>query len=212
VFLNGRLIPDQANGVIVAALHTWQNSTGDVTMMPPLTPADFFSTDDFTTASVREFFENAPAAGLGPDAVAIHVNNGGINLPVGVPSTPGAASMMLSPGGAPMNLPNGTVAEMLANGDVIITLPTGGLSGMPGSGAMASTGGLSAVTITPAGVVTGRDGNGLPMGVEGGIGNNQELRGLLDQIADFLPDEYRKRWGLRAKSASTSGGTSVSQL
>ncbi len=212
VYLNGRLIGQQPTGVITAAMQTWQNSTGDITMMPPLTPADYYSTDDFTTGSVREFFENAPAAGINLDATNVHVNNGGINLPSGVPALQTAGSMILAPGGAPMNLPNGAVVAMAANGDVIITLPTGGLSGVAGSGALASSGGLSAVTITPAGIVTGRDGNGLPMGVEGGIAGNQELRGLLDQIADFLPEEYRKRWGLRAKAAAAEGSLKVSQL
>jgi hypothetical protein len=212
VYLNGRLIGQQPTGVISAALQTWQNSTGDISMMPPLTPVDYYSTDDYTTGSVREFFENAPAGGITLDATNVHINNGGINLPAGVPASQPTVGMVLTPGGAPMNLPNGTVVSMSPNGDVTITLPTGGLGGMPGSGALASSGALSAVTITPAGIVTGRDGNGLPMAVEGGIAGNADLRGLLDQIADFLPDEYRKRWGLREKRAAGEGAMKVSQL
>jgi len=125
--------------------------------------------------------------------------------------------MMLVPGGAPMNLPNGAVAFMAANGDVTITLPTAGLPNSLGGGAtgtatLASAGGLSAVTITPAGIVLGRDANGLPVAIDGGIAGNAELRGLLDQIADFLPEEYRRKWGLRSKSAAGEGKLNVSQL
>jgi hypothetical protein len=202
----------QFGGVLSAALQPWEGSTGKITMMPPVNTADVYSEDAFGTASPRVFLENAPGSAITLDAFAVNIRDGGIRLPAGVPSTLGARGLNLMPGGAPMSLPNGAEAAMTANGDVLITLPTGGLSGIIGSGALASTGGLYAVTITPAGMTTGRDGNGLPMAVDGGIEGNQKLRGLLEQIADFLPQAYRKRWGLRARSAAASGTQNAHRL
>jgi hypothetical protein len=49
------------------------------------------------------------------------------------------------------------------------------------------------------------------VGVEGGIAGNAGLRSLLDQIADFLPEEYRKKWGLRTKSAAAEAFMQISQ-
>jgi predicted transcriptional regulator len=43
------------------------------------------------------------------------------------------------------------------------------------------------------------------------VQGNAQLKALLDQIADFLPEEYRRKWGLRAK-ASDAAGFKVSQL
>jgi hypothetical protein len=206
VYLNGRRIGTQPTGVITAALQTWQSSTGEITMMPPQTPADVYSESIHGSGSPRVILENVPAAVTGPDATSIHINNGGIRLPVGLPPMPSAASMQLVPGGAPMNLPNGTVAAMTSAGDVIITLPTAGQAGF-GSG---SGSGLSAVTITPAGVVTGRDASGMPVALDGGIAGNASLKSLLEQIADFLPEEYRRKWGLRTRSAAAPEGVQIS--
>ncbi len=208
VWLNGmQVFPPVNIGAVTAALQSDFNSTGDISMMPPVSTADLYSTDDFTTGSVRESMENTPAPAVGPDGTSVHINNGGMRLPAGLP--PMQVSMLV-PGGAPLNLPNGTVAAMESNGDVVITLPGGGLDGFPGSGALAVAGGLSVVTITPAGIVSGTDGNGLPMAVEGGIAGNPALRGLLEQIADFLPDEYKRRWGLTRRTAAVESDTKIS--
>ena len=216
-WLNGlQIFPPINNGAITAALQSDLLSTGEISMMPPLSIADLYSTDDFSSASLREMLENAPAPTVGLDAADVHINNGGIKLPAGVPLTPGLASMMLVPGGAPMNLPNGTLVVMEANGDVVITLPTapapdvqGGATGTP---TLSAAGGLSAVIITPAGIIVGRDANGLSVGLDGGIAGNAALRGLLDQIADFLPDEYKRRWGVGNRTAGTGAGTKISKL
>ncbi len=207
-WLNGRQVfPPENIGAVTAALQSPFNSTGDISMLPPVSTGDLGGTDAFTSSSVREMMENTPAPAIGPDGDNVHINNGGMRLP------PGLQQMQVSilvPGGAPMNLPNGTVAAMESNGDVVITLPAGGLSGFPGSGALAVAGGLSVVTITPAGIVSGTDGNGLPMAVEGGIAGNPALRGLLEQIADFLPDEYKRRWGLTGRTAAVESDTKIS--
>ena len=70
---------------------------------------------------------------------------------------------------------------------------------------------MSAVTITPAGLTLGRDTSGMPVGVAGGIEGNAALRALLDQIADMLPEEYRRKWNLRAKASDADQGVKVSQ-
>jgi len=49
------------------------------------------------------------------------------------------------------------------------------------------------------------------MAVEGGIAGNPALRSLLDQIAEFLPDEYKRRWGLRGRTAAAGADTKISQ-
>lgn len=199
--------------MITAALQTYLTSTGEISMMPPQSVADGFAEGSFGTANPRVFLENAPAPALGADAGDITVNNGGIKLPDGVSVASSPAGFTLQPGGAPMNLPNGSVVAMAANGDVLITLPAGGLggAGVGDASTLASAGGLSAVTITPTGLVIGRDRSGLPVGVDGGIAGNPSLKALLDQIADFLPEEYRKKWGLRTKSAAAESGFKLSQ-
>ena len=60
--------------------------------------------------------------------------------------------------------------------------------------------------------MVGRDANGLPVAVDGGIAGNAALRGLLDQIADFLPEEYKRRWGVRNRTAGGAAGMKVSGL
>jgi hypothetical protein len=117
--------------------------------------------------------------------------------------------MVLQPGRS-VNLPAGTVIAISENGDVLITLPTTGAGVGVGAGGLA---GLSSITITPTDsgfVATGRVASGAFAGLEGGTGNAQ-LKALLDQIADFLPEEYRRKWGLRAKGSDASG-IKVSQL
>ena len=102
------------------------------------------------------------------------------------------------------NLPNGVVARSAQNGDVTISIPSSGPGAIPG---------LSAVTITPAGIVTGRDMNGMPVAVGNGtVFVNPVLRGLLEQIAPELPEEYRRKWGLRGPVAGVGAGEKVSLL
>ncbi|MBK8070479.1 MAG: hypothetical protein IPK34_00020 [Ramlibacter sp.] len=219
VWLNGqKLFPAENLGAVTAALQTHLNSTGEINMLPPLSVPDLQSDKDNLTGAVRELLDNVPAPAAGTDPTGIVIRNGGQRLPAGVPAM--IPAFELQPGGAPMNLPNGTVAAMAANGDVVITLPPGsslfnggvGSGGGAGGTTLASAGGLTAVTITPAGIVTGRDASGFPVSVDGGIAGNPALQSLLDQIADFLPDEYRKKWGLRAKRAGQDNGTKLSQL
>jgi hypothetical protein len=90
---------------------------------------------------------------------------------------------------------------MAQNGDVLIALPAAGQAAS----------GLVAVTITPAGLAMGRDASGMPMPVEGGIAGNAQLKALLDQIADFLPEEYRRKWGLRTRVVDALNGMKISQ-
>ena len=163
--------------------------------------------------NLRVFNENAPAPSVGPDAPII--TGSGMSLPPGVPANLSPAGMVLVPGGTPMNLPSGAVVSMGTSGNVTITLPqsSGSGTGDASNGLLASNGaGLSAVTITPTGIVTGRDASGLPIAVDGGIAGNPALKALLDQIADMLPEEYRKKWGLKSKSASAGDGVKVSGL
>jgi Repeats of unknown function (DUF5649) len=222
VWLNGRRIGVQPSGVIAHALQADMNSPGQVVMNNALNRADLQNEGSFPTDSPRVILENAPAAGAGPTPGLINISGPGISLPPGVSpqnaggagglgASSGAPILTLQPGGAPMNLPNGAVASMAANGDVLITLPSG--AGAGGAGG-AGLGGLSAVTITPTDsgfVAMGRTPGGAISGVEGGVEGNAQLKALLDQIADFLPEEYRRKWGLRAK-ASDAAGIKVSQL
>jgi hypothetical protein len=215
VWLNGQRIGVQPSGVIAHALQADMNSPGSVVMNNALNRADLLNEGAFPTNTPRSGLENLPAPGVGETPGLLNIGGSGINLPAGVSSQVGGAAsgaggagaggvMVLQPGGAPMNLPNGAVASMAANGDVLITLPSGN-SGL---------GGLSAVTITPtdAGFVAmGRTPGGAVSGLEGGVEGNPQLKALLDQIADFLPEEYRRKWGLRAK-ASDAAGIKVSQL
>jgi hypothetical protein len=208
VWLNGQRVGVQPSGVIAHALQADMNSPGQVVMSNALNRADIQSESSFPTDSVRINLENTSAPGVGQTPGMVNINGSGMNLPSGVSSQLGAgsggAAMVLQPGGAPMNLPNGAVASMAANGDVLITLPSGG----------AGLNGLSAVTITPTGSgfdAVGRTPGGAISGVEGGVEGNAQLKALLDQIADFLPEEYRRKWGLRAK-ASDAAGIKVSQL
>jgi len=94
---------------------------------------------------------------------------------------------------------------------VLITLPGGSGAGAGGAGGF---GGVSAITITPTDSgfdAIGRTAGGAIAGLEGGVAGNAQLKSLLDQIADFLPEEYRRKWGLRAK-ASDANGIKVSSL
>jgi hypothetical protein len=202
VWLNGQRVGVQPSGVIAHALQADMNSPGQVVMNNALNRADINTEGSFPTDSPRVNLENASSGNVGPTPGVVNINGTGINLPTGVASNMGV--MTLQPGGAPMNLPNGAVVSMAANGDVLVTLPagTGGLSG------------LSAVTITPTDSgfdAVGRTVGGAPTGLEGGASGNPQLKALLDQIADFLPEEYRRKWGLRAK-ASDAAGIKVSQL
>ncbi len=203
IWLNGRQLDAMPSGVITRALQSDLNSTGQVLMNDPLSTSDAQIDSTFTTDSLRITSENLPAPLVGEGGSFITINGPGMRLPAGVPVSLGV--MQLTPGGAPMNLPNGTVVGMATNGDILITLPAGGMAAE----------GLAAVTITPAGIAVGRDASGMPMPVEGGIAGNAQLKSLLDQIADFLPEEYRRKWGLRTRSAQdkpAAAGVKVSQL
>jgi hypothetical protein len=182
--------------------------------------------------------ENAPATGVGPSPSMFVIGGPGQLLPSGVSQQPGAGLnvpgvvgvtgapgqagqagqiagvggsspvMILQPGSG-VNLPNGTVVAIAQNGDVLITLP----SSVSGSGSSGFAG-VSSITITPTDTgfeATGRVASGAFTGLEGGVAGNAQLKSLLDQIADFLPEEYRRKWGLRAKGSDASG-IKVSQL
>ena len=153
---------------------------------------------------------------------------GGLNVPgvvgvTGVPAQTGQAGqvgqvgqvggsspiMVLQPGSS-VNV-NGNMVVMSANGDVLITLSSAVSGAGAGAGGLS---GLSSITITPTDSgfeATGRVASGGFSGLEGGVAGNTQLKALLDQIADFLPEEYRRKWGLRAKGSDASG-IKVSQL